>query len=127
MFFLSCNASAVIKLILNLNYNKNGKTITNNIEVSSDKIYKVSAIDNETGMRTYVGRIVSFTMTPEMDSLSFVNNNTKPSIVDTITVDYSDNRESRKVSLNVTDIRYVEEVSTSGFDEIVNREVPTFK
>jgi hypothetical protein len=66
-------------------------------------------------------------MCPETETLSFVNNNTKPTVVDTITMDCSKDNKSERVILNIGDLRAIEELSTSGFDEIVNREVPTFR
>lgn len=128
MIFLSCNGQAVIKLELKFAFqDQKGKVFNTDIEVSPDKVYRVVAADNTAGIVTYIGRIVAFTMCPETETLSFVNNNTKPTVVDTITMDCSKDNKSERVILNIGDLRAIEELSTSGFDEIVNREVPTFR
>ena len=57
----------------------------------------------------------------------YFDTNTKPTVVDTLRIDYSENNMSKVTHINVSDIRYIEELSTSGFDEILNREIPTFR
>ncbi len=125
--FLTCNANAVLKLILNISYQEKDKIKSKSIEVDTDTIYKITVADNMLGLNTYNGRIISFTMNTEDTPLNFVNSNTKPIVVDTIKLDCSDEQSSKIVYINVSDIRYIEEMSTSGFDEIVNREIDTFR
>lgn len=125
--FLTCNAKAVLRLVIEVSYQRSDKIAKQTFEVDSDTIYKITVADNMTGLRTYVCRITGYTMCTTEEVLSFVNQNTKPTVVDTLKIDYSEDNVSRTTSINVGDIRYIEELSTSGFDEIVNREVPTFK
>lgn len=127
MNFLTCKAKAILNLVLEVDFQgKNGirKKI---IQVDSDTVYKITVADNMAGLMTYNCRIVGYTMATEKEVLSYVNNNTKPTAVDTLKLDCSDNNMSKTISINVSDIRNIEELSTSGFDEIVNREVPTFR
>lgn len=127
--FLTCDAKAILKLILDISY-QDKKNITHKIiEVDTNSIYKISFVDNECGLFTINGRIISFTMAPTRESLSNVTKDTKPTVVDTITVDCSDNRESKIYKINVYDIRNIEEVSEDGFDEIIRRpdDIPTFR
>ena len=125
--FLTCTAKAVLKLILEISYQAKDKIVNQVIEVGTDKIYKITVADNMTGLRTYNCRITGYTMCNTDEVLSFVNQNTKPTVVDTLKIDYSEDNVSRTTSINVADIRYIEELSVSGFDEIVNRDVPTFR
>lgn len=125
--FLTCNAKAVLRLVIEVSYQRSDKIAKQTFEVDSDTIYKITVADNMTGLRTYVCRITGYTMCTTEEVLSFVNQNTQPTVVDTLKIDYSEDNVSRTTSINVGDIRYIEELSTSGFDEIVNREVPTFK
>jgi hypothetical protein len=125
--FLTCNAKAVLRLVIEVSYQRSDKIAKQTFEVGSDTIYKITVADNMTGLRTYVCRITGYTMCTTEEVLSFVNQNTQPTVVDTLKIDYSEDNVSRTTSINVGDIRYIEELSTSGFDEIVNREVPTFK
>lgn len=125
--FLTCNAKAVLHLVIEVSYQRSDKIAKQTFEVGSDTIYKITVADNMTGLRTYVCRITGYTMCTTEEVLSFVNQNTQPTVVDTLKIDYSEDNVSRTTSINVGDIRYIEELSTSGFDEIVNREVPTFK
>ena len=76
--FLNCTGKAVLKLILSLTYQEKDRTVNQEFEVSTDKVYKVSAADNNAGIVTFNGRITGFTMTNERETLSFVNGNTKP-------------------------------------------------
>lgn len=125
--FLTCNAKAVLRLILEVSYQKKDKIAKCVYEISSDKVYKITVADNMTGLYTYNARITGYTMCNTEEVLSFVNQNTKPTVVDTLKIDYSEDNISKTTSINVADIRYIEELSTSGFDEILNREIPTFK
>jgi hypothetical protein len=125
--FLTCNAKAVLRLVIEVSYQRSDKIAKQTFEVGSDTIYKITVADNMTGLRTYVCRITGYTMCTTEEVLSFVNQNTQPTVVDTLKIDYSEDNVSRTTSINVGDIRYIEELSTSGFDDIVNREVPTFK
>ena len=61
--------------------------------------------------------------------MSFVNEKTKPSIVDTITVDCSGDGVSDIKRINVSDIRNIEELKDSGFEEIKRdtKDINTFK
>lgn len=126
--FLKCEAKAVIKLMLDLSYQEGRDIVHKIIEVDTDTVYKITVADNNYGIKTLNGRIVSFTMCPEREVLSFVNQNTKPSVVDTITMDCSDDRTSNICTVNVSDIRSVKEICDSGFEDISQtRQVPTFK
>ena len=125
--FLTCNAKAVLHLVIEVSYQRSDKIAKQTFEVDSDTIYKITVADNMTGLRTYICRITGYTMCTAEEVLSFVNQNTKPTVVDTLKIDYSEDNVSRTASINVGDIRYIEELSTSGFDEIVNSEVPSFK
>lgn len=126
--FLKCEGKAVIRLILELSYQEKNKIAHKVIEVSSDNVYRIKAVDSINGIKTICGRIISFTMCPEREILSYVNKNTKPSVVDTITIDCSENGESSICTINVCDIRSIEELCDSGFEDISQtRPVPTFK
>lgn len=126
--FLKCEGKAVIRLILELSYQEKNKIAHKVIEVSSDNVYRIKVIDSINGIKTICGRIISFTMCPEREILSYVNKNTKPSVVDTITIDCSENGESNICTINVYDIRSIEELCDSGFEDISQtRPVPTFK
>lgn len=126
--FLKCEGKAVIRLILELSYQEKNKIAHKVIEVSSDNVYRIKVIDSINGIKTICGRIISFTMCPEREILSYVNKNTKPSVVDTITIDCSENGESSICTINVCDIRSIEELCDSGFEDISQtRPVPTFK
>lgn len=125
--FLTCNAKAVLKLILEVSYQDKDRICTQAFEVATDKVYKITVADATAGLRTYNCRIVGYTMCSTDEVLEFVNPYTKPTVVDTLKIDYSENNLSKTTSINVCDIRYIEELSTSGFDEIVNPIIPTFK
>lgn len=129
--FLKCEGEAVIKLILKLSYQEKDKVSYNVIEVSSDNIYRIRIVDsvnNGISIKTICGRIISFTMCPEREVLSYVNNHTKPSVVDTITIDCSGDGKSNIRVINICDIRSIEELCDSGFEDISQtRPVPTFK
>lgn len=125
--FLTCEAKAVLTLRLTVSYQEKDRIVKKAFEISSDKIYKITVADNMTGLYTYNARITGYTMCNTEEVLSFVNQNTKPTVVDTIKLDYSEDNVSKTTSINVSDIRYIEELSTSRFDEILNREIPTFK
>lgn len=124
--FLKCEAKAVIKLILDVAFQDKGVT-HELIEVNTDNVYKITVADNNYGIKTLNGRIVSFTICPEREVLSFVNQNTRPFVVDTITIDCSDDRTSNICTVNVSDIRSVEEICDSGFEEINRKDIATFK
>lgn len=126
--FLKCDAKAIIKLILDLSYQERNKIAHKVIEVDNNTVYRFTVADNMSGMKTLTGRITAFTMCPEREVMSFVNQNVKPSVVDTITVDCSENGISNMHTINVCDIRTVEELSEYGFEDISQkRDVPTFK
>lgn len=128
--FLTCEAKCILKLVLNISYQEKDKVCNQIFEVSSDKVYKITVADNMTGLRTYNARITGYTMNTKSNSalvLYYANTDIEPTVVDTLKIDYSEDNMSRTTSINVSDIRYIEELSTSGFDEITNREVPTFR
>lgn len=126
--FLKCEGRAVIRLILELSYQEKNNIAHKVIEVSSDNVYRIKVVDSINGIKTICGRIISFTMCPEREVLSYVNKNTKPSVVDTIIIDCSENGESNICTINVCDIRSIEELCDSGFEDISQtRQVPTFK
>ena len=126
--FLKCDAKAIIKLILDLSYQERNKIAHKVIEVDNNTVYRFTVADNMSGMKTLTGRITAFTMCPEREVMSFVNQNVKPSVVDTITLDCSENGISNMHTINVCDIRTVEELSEYGFEDISQkRDVPTFK
>ena len=126
--FLKCEGRAVIRLILELSYQEKNKIAHKVIEISSDNVYRIKVVDSINGIKTICGRIISFTMCLEREVLSYVNKNTKPSVVDTITIDCSEDGESNICTINVCDIRSIEELCDSGFEDISQtRQVPTFK
>ncbi len=126
--FLKCEGKAIIKLVLELSYQERNKITHKVIEVSNDNVYRITVADGIAGIKTISGRIVSFTICPEREVLSYVNKNTKPSVVDTITLDCSESGISSINIINVCDIRTVEELSEYGFEDISQkRDVPTFK
>ena len=126
--FLKCEGRAVIRLILELSYQEKNNITHKVIEVSSDNVYRIKVVDSINGIKTICGRIISFTMCPEREVLSYVNKNTKPSVVDTIAIDCSEDGESNICTINVCDIRSIEELCDSGFEDISQtRQVPTFK
>lgn len=129
--FLTCQGKMKIGLELNLSYQDN-KGITHQVvNIDKDKVYKVTAADNMCGIRTFNGRIISFTLRlpeiwPEMPTTVDLNSSVDFK-VDTITMDCSSHNQSTKEIINVGDIRSIEELSTSGLDEIVNPDIPTFR
>lgn len=125
--FLTCNAKAVLKLILEVSYQDKDKIRTQTFEVATDKVYKITVADATAGLRTYNCRITGYTMCTADEVLSFVNPKTKPMVVDTLKIDYSEDNISQTTAINVCDIRYIEEMMTAGFDEILNPVIPTFK
>lgn len=125
--FLKCDAKAIIKLILDLSYQERNKIAHKVIEVDNNTVYRFTVADNMSGMKTLTGRITSFTMCPEREVMSFVNQNVKPSVVDTITVDCSANNMSGIKTINICDIRSIEELRDTGFEEIERKDIATFK
>lgn len=125
--FLKCDAKAVIRLLLDLSYQRGREIEHKVIEVDTDTPYKVTVADNNFGITTLNGRIVSFTIGTAREILSCVNQNTKPSIVDTITMDCSDNGESIIKTINVCDIREVIELSDTGIENISGSVINTFR
>ena len=125
--FLKCDAKAIIKLILDLSYQERNKIAHKVIEVDNNTVYRFTVADNMSGMKTLTGRITAFTMCPEREVMSFVNQNVKPSVVDTITVDCSANNMSGIKIINICDIRSIEELRDTGFEEIERRDIATFK
>lgn len=126
--FLSCDAQSVSKLMIDISFQDKNTIRHKKFEVDTSTIYKITVADNMTGLKTYNCRIIGYSMCPTEEVLCFVSTKQQtPIVVDTIKIDYSDNNVSKQTSINVSDIRNIEEMSTSGFDEITNREVPTFK
>lgn len=82
----------------------------------ADNVYRIKVVDGINGIKTICGRIISFTMYPERDILSYVDKNTEPSVVDTITIDCSEDGESNICTINVCDIRSIE--MCAGFEDI---------
>lgn len=125
--FLKCDAKAIIKLILDLSYQERNKIAHKVIEVDNNTVYRFTVADNMSGMKTLTGRITAFTMCPEREVMSFVNQNVKPSVVDTITVDCSADNSCNIETINICDIRSVEELRDTGFEEIERKDITTFK
>lgn len=125
--FLTCEAKAVIKLVLELSYQEKNKIAHKVIEVDTSSVYKITVASNMNGLSTFNGRIVSFTMCPEREVLSYVNKDTKPSVVDTIRIDCSNDGASEIHIINVCDIRHIEEISDTGFEELSRKDINTFK
>ena len=125
--FLKCDAKAIIKLILDLSYQERNKIAHKVIEVDNNTVYRFTVADNMSGMKTLTGRITAFTMCPEREVMSFVNQNVKPSVVDTITVDGSADNMSGIKTINICDIRSIEELRDTGFEEIERKDIATFK
>lgn len=125
--FLKCDAKAIIKLILDLSYQERNKIAHKVIEVDNNTVYRFTVADNMSGMKTLTGRITAFTMCPEREVMSFVNQNVKPSVVDTITVDCSADNTSGIKIINICDIRSIEELRDTGFEEIERKDIATFK
>lgn len=125
--FLKCDAKAIIKLILDLSYQERNKIAHKVIEVDNNTVYRFTVADNMSGMKTLTGRITAFTICPEREVMSFVNQNVKPSVVDTITVDCSADNMSGIKTINICDIRSIEELRDTGFEEIERKDIATFK
>lgn len=125
--FLKCDAKAIIKLILDLSYQERNRIAHKVIEVDNNTVYRFTVADNMSGMKTLTGRITAFTMCPEREVMSFVNQNVKPSVVDTITVDCSADNSCNIETINICDIRSVEELRNTGFEEIERKDITTFK
>ena len=124
--FLKCDAKAIIKLILELSSQDKNNIRHEVIEVNTDTIYRITVIDSIHGIETLIGRIKSFTLCPEREVLSYINQDTKPSIVDTITIDCSSENGSNIRTINVSDIRSVSELADAGFEEIPHTNISTF-
>ena len=125
--FLKCDAKAIIKLVLDLSYQERNRIAHKVIEVDNNTVYRFTVADNMSGMKTLTGRITAFTMCPEREVMSFVNQNVKPSIVDTITVDCSADNSCSIETINICDIRSIEELRDTGFEEIERKDITTFK
>lgn len=125
--FLKCDAKAIIKLVLDLSYQERNRIAHEVIEVDNNTVYRFTVADNMSGMKTLTGRITAFTMCPEREVMSFVNQNVKPSVVDTITVDCSADNMSGIKTINICDIRSIEELRDTGFEEIERKDITTFK
>ena len=51
--FLTCNAKAVLKLILEISYQEKNRIVNKSFEVDNKTIYKITVADNMAGLRTY--------------------------------------------------------------------------
>lgn len=127
--FLKCEGQAVLKLVLKVSYQLDNAIGYEVVEVDTNSVYNISVADNDYGLKHLNGRIIAFTLCNEREVLSFVNEKTKPSIVDTITVDCSDDGVSDIKRINVSDIRNIKELKDSGFEEIKRdtKDIDTFK
>lgn len=127
--FLKCEGQAVLKLVLKVSYQLDNAIDYEVVEVNTDSIYNISVADNDYGLKHLNGRIIAFTLCNEREVLSFVNEKTKPSVVDTITVDCSGDGVSDIKRINVCDIRNISELKDFGFEEIERdkKDIDTFK
>lgn len=117
--FLKCKANAYMKLKVLLSYQKDNKVKDIVLDIDQSKEYKISITDNDYGLLTTTCRIIGFTLT-NSDSKSIVNKETKPYTVDTITIDYSSDGESKVIKINVSDIRFLEEINKDDFEDMTN-------
>lgn len=117
--FLKCKANAYMKLKVLLSYQKDNKVKDIVLDIDQSKEYKISITDNDYGLLTTTCRIIGFTLT-NSDSKSIVNKETKPYTVDTITIDYSSDGESKVIKVNVSDIRFLEEINKDDFEDMTN-------
>jgi len=127
--FLKCEGQAVLKLVLKVSYQLDNAIGYEVVEVNTDSVYNISVADNDYGLKHLNGRVIAFTLCTEKEVLSFVNEKTKPFTVDTITVDCSGDGVSDIKRINVCDIRNIEELKDSGFEEIKRdkKDIDTFK
>ena len=125
--FLNCVGEAYFNLRLVVrNQDKDGLKETS-IDVKSNCTYKITVADNEYGINTYDCRIVGFTIANKPDNRSLVNYDKKGNIakyceVDTIKIDCSEDGRSEVRSINVADIRSIEEFSTDGIQDVTTIE-----
>lgn len=113
--FLNCEAKISFKLNLIVKYQGKKGIETKNIEIKPNTEYKISVADNEYGLVTYNCRIVNYTV----DKKRVLE-------VDTLKLDCSSKEQSFLKTINVSDIRYIEEYLTDGFEEI-KKEIKEFK
>lgn len=126
--FLTCDAKAKTVLTLDFSYQSNSGQITHNeVQVDTSKVYKIQYVNNTSGLVTVNGRIISFTLGTTREVLAYISQDTKPSTVDTITIDCSDSGDSKIIVVNTVDLRSIEELATEGFSEIPNNNIKTFK
>ena len=129
--FLSCDGFVypVAKLVLKYQ-GKQGLT-TQEVWVDGRKEYKISVVDNEMGLTTYDCRITGFSLSRKHLSMfiNFGNNGDpeEPYTLDTIHIDYSENGHSQWKSINISDIRMIEEFNTEGFEDITDSTIETFR
>lgn len=121
--FLNCVGEAYFQLKLVLKYQEKDGLKTQEVFVNSKNDYKISVADNDYGITTYNCRIVGFTLANKPDSRSLVNYDKDGNVarfceVDTIKIDCSEEGSSMVKTVNVTDIRFLEEYSTSGFEDM---------
>lgn len=117
--FLKCKANAYMKLKVLLSYQKDNKIKDIVLDIDQSKEYKISITDNDYGLLTTTCRIIGFTLT-NSDSKSIINKETKPYTVDTITIDCSSDGESKVIKVNVSDIRFLEEINKDDFEDMTN-------
>ena len=125
--FLNCNAKLKFSLVLTCKYQSADGVVDKDIIITPNTTYKISVADNEYGLVTYIGKIIDYTISNEKaDSANLTkkyNDNLK---VDTIKIDCSNKEESCVRTINISDIRFIDSYSTSGFQEL-ERDIKTFK
>ena len=123
--FLDCVGEAYFQLRLKVrNQTPNGLK-EDIIPIDSKREYKMTVFDSECGLNTYNCKIIGFTMANKPDTKSFVNfdkegNVEKFCVVDTLTIDYSEQECSNIKTINVSDIRFIHEYRTDIFENIVD-------
>ena len=117
--FLKCKANAYMKLKVLLSYQKDNEVKDIVLDIDQSKEYKISITDNDYGLLTTTCRIIGFTLT-NSDSKSIINKETKPYTVDTITIACSSDGESKVIKVNVSDIRFLEEINKDDFEDMTN-------
>lgn len=111
--FLKAEAKTVLSLQLVLSYQVDNSTVKDNtFTLNTEDIYAFT-VATSSGLETIVGKMDSYTLSPKREVMAFVNQDTLPSMVDTLTIDCSSNGESKKRTINVFDIRNLVVISGS--------------
>lgn len=123
--FLNCKGEAYFQLKLVLRYQEREGLKVQEVFVNSKNDYKITVADNEYGVCTYNCKIVGFTLANKPDPRSLVNydkegNSAGYCEVDTIKIDCSEAGSSMVKTINICDIRFIEEFTTEGFEYITN-------